>query len=1141
MTQKIKKLLVANRGEIAIRIFRACTEMGISTVSIYSKQDRLSLFRYKADEAYLVGKGKGAVEAYLDQEAIIKLALKYGVDAIHPGYGFLSENADFAEKVKAAGIVWVGPTHEVMRALGDKIQARALANKVGVPVVPGSDGALKDMDDAKKVVADIGFPLILKAAGGGGGRGMAVVRREEDFQMEWERCQQESLKAFGNPEIFVERFVDHPQHIEVQILGDSTGHAVHLFERDCSVQRRFQKVVETAPSRNLTDELREKLFAASIELSKDVGYSNAGTFEFLVETQDPHKGKFYFIEANTRLQVEHTVTEWITGVDLVQAQIDIASGKTLADLHLDKQENIKCHGFSIQCRINAEDPETEFSPQTGRISTWRSAAGMGVRLDSGGGDVNFEIGSDYDSLLCKLSTWALTFDAAAKKMSRALSEFRIRGVRTNIPFLKNVVVHPEFCSGFITTCFIDENSELFKFAPRLNRANKILNYIGHTTLHRETEPKQHYAAHLPVVTKMKEKGTKQLYTELGKEAFFKKIREDKKLWVTDTALRDGHQSLFATRLRSKDMYPILPLLNEMPFWSLEVWGGATYDVAYRFLKECPWQRLERIRELAPDVLLQMLLRGSNVLGYKNQPDNLIRTFVKEAHAKGVDVFRIFDALNYVPNLKVSTDTVKEVGGIAELSLCYTGDVADPKRTNYPLSYYVDLAGELSDLGADIIAIKDMAGLLTPRAAEILIPAIREVISCPLHLHTHDTSSFGGATLLKASEMGVDVVDAAMGPMSGLTSQPNLGTLVANLVGDERATGLDSAQLREIEYYWRAVREHYSEFESGLKSGSASVYWHEIPGGQYSNLVPQAKAMGLEDRWPEVLQRFKEASELMGDPIKVTPTSKAVGDLAIAMMNKGVGPEEVKANPKDFDWPSSVKDYFKGMMGQHPNGFDKVMQKAVLGDEEIFTDRAGNHLADIDFEVMGQELNELLGRPAKTTEILSHVLFPGPFKDYVRHIQKYGDTSVMDTEMFFHGVELGEEVEVELEEGKTLIIKLVAIGEPNDRGERRFHFELNGFPRSISIKDLSLQGEGMGRKQADIDRKNEIGAPMPGKISKMYVAEGNDVEIDQPLFAIEAMKMETIVKSKVKGKVKSIVLNEGEVVEKEDLIVTLDLI
>jgi len=1132
--------MVANRGEIAIRIFRACTEMGIRTVSIYSRQDRLALFRYKADEAYLVGRGKGAVEAYLDQDGIIALALEQGVDAIHPGYGFLSENADFAQKVTEAGIIWVGPHHDVMRSLGDKICARDLALKTDVSVVPGSDGVLKSIEEAEELAERIGFPIILKAAGGGGGRGMAVVRRKEDLKAEWQRCQQESLKAFGNPDIFVERFVDHPQHIEIQILGDHTGHAIHMFERDCSVQRRFQKVVETAPSRNLTDELRKGLFDASLKLAKAASYTNAGTFEFLVETQEAHKGQFYFIEANTRLQVEHTVTEWVTGIDLVQAQINIAAGLSLEDLNLAKQEDIKCHGYSIQCRINAEDPENEFSPQIGRITTWRSAAGMGVRLDSGGGDVNFEIGADYDSLLCKLSTWSLTFESAAQIMSRALSEFRIRGVRTNIPFLKNVIVHPEFQDGFISTCFIDENPELFNFSPRLNRANKILKYLGHTILHRTAEPKFSALPAVPKKVLSQDKGSRELFQELGKESFLKQVREDKKLWLTDTTLRDAHQSLFATRMRTKDMLPIAPILNEMPFWSLEVWGGATYDVAYRFLKECPWARLEKIREAAPKVLLQMLLRGSNVLGYKNQPDNLIRAFVKSARSAGVDVFRIFDALNYLPNLQVSMDSVKEVGGIAEMTVCYTGDVADPSRTNYPLSYYVDVAGQLSEMGADMIAIKDMAGLLTPRAAKLLIPAIRDVTSCPIHLHTHDTSSFSGATLLQAADEGVDVVDAAMGPMSGLTSQPNLGSLVANLRGTQRDTGVDSAQLREIEYYWRTVREYYSEFESGLRSGSASVYWHEIPGGQYSNLFPQAKAMGLEERWPEVLQKFHEANDIMGDPIKVTPTSKAVGDLAISMVNKNINHDELLKNPKDFEWPSSVKDFFKGMMGQMPNGFDTQLQKAILGDEEAYTDRAGKYLPDVDFDAVGQELNEVLGRPASLPETLSYVLFPSPFKDYCKHIQQYGDTSILDTDLFFHGLQVGVEMQVELEKGKTLMIKLVAIGEPNDRGERQFHFELNGFPRSISIKDENLIKAGLGRRLADSSRKDEVGAPMPGKISKIHVVEGSKVDVDQPLFVIEAMKMETVIKSKEKGTIKSLLLKEGDGVEKDDLVICLDL-
>jgi pyruvate carboxylase len=1138
----IQKILVANRGEIAIRIFRALSEMNIRTVGIYSHEDRYSLFRYKADEAYELDKSKGPVGAYLDIDRILELARQNGVDAIHPGYGFLSENVLFARRVKDAGLLWVGPSPDSMETLGDKISARKQAIKNGIPVIPGSEGALENFQELKKIAHNIGFPLMLKAAGGGGGRGMAVIRHENELEEEWERCRRESQKAFHSNVLFVERYVENPQHIEVQILGDTHGNIVHLFERDCSVQRRFQKVVEMAPCRFLDEKLKNNLYRDALTLARSVAYENAGTFEFLVETQGEHLGKYYFIEANPRLQVEHTVTEWITGIDLVRSQIRIAAGESLDELGLGKQENIQAHGFSIQCRINAEDPSNAFAPQTGRISTWRSAAGMGVRLDSGGGDANFEIGADYDSLLCKVSTWSLSFEGALTKMQRALGEFRIRGVRTNIPFLQNVMAHEVFQKKKINTSFIDTHHELFHFPPRLDRANKILYYLGHTTLHRTKAPQKYPEAHLPKIcpqkTSLSFEGSKKRFEMQGKQNFLENTRQEKRLLLTDTSFRDAHQSLFATRLRSRDMLPIAPYFNTFDFWSLEVWGGATYDVAYRFLKECPWKRLECLREKMPHVLLQMLLRGSNVLGYKNQPDNLIRHFVREARKSGIDVFRIFDAFNYLPNLEVAFEAAAESGALVEGTICYTGNVADTTRQKYPLSYYVDLAGGLKEMGADLIAIKDMAGLLTPAAAKKLIPAIRDAVDCPVHLHMHDTASFGGATLLAAADAGVDIVDVAMGPVSSLTSQPNLGTLVANLENTSRDTGFNSQGLREIEYYWQSIREKYSEFESGLKSGSASVYWHEIPGGQYSNLLPQARALGLEDRWPEVLKAFHEANEVLGQPIKVTPTSKAVGDLALAMVSQKKSGDDLRNNLQDFNWPASVRDMFKGLMGQPPYPFDKNIQKAVLGDEAPYRDRAGKYLEDVNFEYLKTEVNELLGRQPTLKDLLTHVLFPDAFHDYVKHVHRFGDTSILDTDLFFHGLEIGKEVQVEIEHGKTLIIKLLVIGEADERGERPFHFELNGFPRTLMIRDLRIKDEIIQARQADPKRDNEIGAPMPGKLSALKVGLGDRVKPGQALFVIEAMKMETIVTAKIEGTVKEITFEEGQKINKNDLVILL---
>ncbi|MGE4157507.1 MAG: pyruvate carboxylase [Planctomycetota bacterium] len=1132
-----QKLMVANRGEIAIRVFRACTEMGIRTVAVHSQEDRLSLFRYKADEAYLVGQGLTPVGAYLDIPGLVAVARRSGAQAVHPGYGFLSENAEFARAVAAAGLTFVGPSPKVLETLGDKVAARIEAERLGINVVPNNARALETEDELREVVKKVGFPLILKAAGGGGGRGMAVVRREEELRGHWERCRAESLKAFGKAQVFAERFVEKPKHIEVQILGDAKGNLVHLWERDCSVQRRFQKVVETAPCRGVKPEVLAEIREAALKLGKAVGYTNAGTVEFLVETGGAQR--WYFIEANPRLQVEHTVTEWITGVDLVQAQIRIAEGATLADLGLGKQENIPCRGYSIQCRINAEDPSHDFAPQTGRITAWRSAAGMGVRLDSGGGDVNFEILPHYDSLLCKVSTWSERFEPAAAKMDRALSEFRIRGVRTNIPFLQNVVRNASFREGNISTAFLDETPALFQFPPRLDRASKILYFLGSTHLEkRGTVARRGVRVNPGLPPASEGEGSREMFKSLGRETFLRRIRDDNRLWLTDTTLRDAHQSLIATRLRTRDMLPTLPWLNALPFFSLEVWGGATFDVAYRFLKECPWDRLERIRSACPRPLLQMLLRGSNVLGYRNQPDNLIRAFIREAARGGVDVFRCFDALNDTENLKVALESVREEGGIAEATLCYTGDVADPARKNYPLSYYVDLAGRLQAMGADMIAIKDMAGLLTPRAAKILVTALRQAVPVPVHLHTHDTSSMGGATLLAASEAGVDVVDVAMGPFSGLTSQPNLGSLCANLRGTPRDTLVDAKALAPLESYLQGVREDYAEYESGLKSGSSLVYFHEIPGGQYSNLLPQAKALGLESRWLEVLTAYHDANLLMGDPVKVTPTSKAVGDMALFMMSQNLTPRDVAEGEGDLAWPASVKDFFMGMMGRPHLGYPEKLRKRVLGGEKPIEGRPGAMLPPADFELARKELNELLGRPALEREVMAHLLFPPVFRDFTKHQHRFGDTSILDTHLFFHGVALGKEVQVEIERGKTLIVKLLAIGEPDAKGERPFHFELNGFPRVLTIRDERIASKTPERRKAVKGREAESGSPVPGKVSKVLVEAGMKVAKGRGLFVVEAMKMETQVSAKVDGTVSEILLKAGDPVESGDLVVVL---
>ena len=1140
--RQIRRLLAANRGEIAIRIFRAATELGIGTVAIYSEEDRLSLHRYKADEAYLVGKGKGPIDAYLGIDEIIALAKEKEVDAIHPGYGFLSENPDFADACERAGIVFVGPTAEMQRRLGDKVAGRKAAMLVGVPVVPGTDDPIEADEQALLFAKEFGYPIIVKAAAGGGGRGMRVARSREELLAGLVAARREAQAAFGNPTVFLERYIERPKHIEVQVLGDAHGNLVHLFERDCSIQRRHQKVVEFAPAQCLTQRQRERICDSALAIAGLVKYRSAGTCEFLLDQQ----GRFYFIEMNPRIQVEHTVTEMITGRNLVSAQIRIAEGATLAEIGMPDQASIQMRGSAIQCRVTTEDPTNGFAPDVGVLKVYRSPGGAGVRLDAGSAYGGAVITPHYDSLLVKVSTWGLEFTQAARVMDRCLQEFRIRGVRTNIGFLENVVTHPRFLDGKCDTSFIDSHPELLQVRAKKDRASKLLAYLGEVVVNgspgvnRSLKASQCREPRVPRVdrTVPPPEGTKQLLDREGPEALARWMLAQERLLVTDTTMRDAHQSLLATRVRSYDLLRIAPATARLGagLFSLELWGGATFDVCQRFLKEDPWRRLRDLRAAIPNVLFQMLLRGSNAVGYTNYPDNVVERFVEEAAKNGVDVFRVFDALNWTKGMEVAMEAVRRAGRVCEAAICYTGDVSDPKRDKYPLRYYVELAKELERMGAHVLGVKDMAGLLKPFAARKLVAALKQEVGIPIHLHTHDTSGFGGATLLEAAQAGVDAVDAALSPLSGLTSQPSLNTLVACLRNTKWDTGLDASGLQELASYWETVREHYAPFESGLKAGTAEVYEHEIPGGQYSNYKPQVAGLGLLDRWEECKDMYRRVNLLLGDVVKVTPSSKVVGDLAMFLVKNDLQPEDVLTKGKDLAFPESVVGMMKGMLGQPHQGWPPELQRVVLKGEEPITCRPGELLEPADLEQVRREAAERTGQPISDAQLASWLLYPQVTAELLRHQQEYSDTSVIPTPQFYYGVEVGEEVTFELEPGKTFIIRLVNVGPLAKDGTREVYFELNGESRAVTVRDASAAKDDAARVKAEKGNPRHVGAPMPGKVVKVAVKVGEEVKAGQVLLVTEAMKMETNVKAKGEGKVAEVRFKEGQKVEKEDLIV-----
>jgi pyruvate carboxylase len=1149
-TKKFRKIMAANRGEIAIRIFRACTELGISTVAIYSEEDKLSLHRYKADEAYLVGKGKGPIDAYLSIDEIIDLARKKDVDAIHPGYGFLSENAEFAEACERAGIVFIGPSPTIQRQVGDKVSGRKVAIEAGVPVVPGTEQPIRSEEEALIFAKTSGYPIIIKASSGGGGRGMRVAHSQKELLEGLKSAASEAQAAFGDATIFLEKYIEQPKHIEVQILGDHAGNIVHFYERDCSIQRRHQKVIEIAPSLSLNNKKRKEVCNYALALANHVGYRNAGTVEFLMDKQ----GQFYFIEVNPRIQVEHTVTELVTMRNLVQAQIRIAQGYKLADpeIGIKSQKDIELRGYAIQSRITTEDPKNNFAPDFGTIKAYRTAAGFGVRLDAAAGYAGAQITPHYDSLLVKISTWGLTFADAARTMHRALQEFRIRGVKTNIGFLERVITHPTFLAGTCDTSFLDQHPEVFQLPVKKDRANKILSYIGNITVNgypgikpeKRLNFRELREPHIPEIAygQAHPRGTRDILLDKGPEGLAEWARRHKRLLITDTTWRDAHQSLLATRVRTHDLDRIAEATAHLGggLFSLEMWGGATYDVAMRFLSEDPWERLERLRSKVPNILFQMLLRGSNAVGYTNYPDNVVQDFTVKAAESGIDVFRIFDSLNWTKGMQIAMEAVRErTGAVCEAAMCYTGDILDPKRDKYPLDYYVALAKELEKMGAHILAIKDMAGLLKPFAAEKLVKALKDEIGIPIHLHTHDTSSNGGAMLLMASQAGVDIVDVALSSLSGLTAQPNMNALLAALHGTIWDPQIDNDGLQLLANYWETVRSYYAPFESELRSGTAQVYHHEIPGGQYSNYKPQVEGLGLGNRWEECKEMYRKVNFMFGDVIKVTPSSKIVGDMAMFMVQNNLEPEDVFERGEELAFPQSVVDFFKGMIGQPVGGFPERLQAIILKGEQPLTCRPGELLEPADFKGKKEELETSLGHTVSDRDVLSAVLYPGVYEDYDRHRQEYSDTSFLPTPVFFYGLDVGDEVSIDIEAGKTLIIKLNAVGRVHEDGTRNIYFELNGEPRVVTVKDMAVETEHESHEKADPANAKHVAAPMPGKVFKLLAGVGEKVAAGDTLLTTEAMKMETNVKAKVDGVVAEIRFNEGDQVDQGDLLAVLE--
>ncbi len=1154
----IKKLMAANRSEIAVRIFRAGTELNLRTVAIFAQEDRLCIHRYKADEAYQVGQGKGPVAAYLDIDSIVAAAKEHGVDAIHPGYGFLSENANFARACEKAGLIFVGPRPDLLEMMGDKTAARALAQRINVPTLPGTEEPITDRDEALKTAKIIGFPLIIKAAFGGGGRGMRVVHKAADLAHLLDEAQGEAGRAFGNSAVFLEKYIPRAKHIEVQILGDKHGNVIHLHERDCSVQRRHQKVVEVAPSFGLPEKIVRELCDAAARMAREIRYDNAGTVEFLYDL-DRHE--WFFIEMNPRIQVEHTITEVITGLDLVRAQILIAQGHALhsAEVGMPFQTEIPRNGYAIQCRITTEDPENKFIPDYGRILAYRSPGGFGVRLDGGMGYSGAVITPFYDSLLVKSITSAQTYEIAMNRARRVLSEFRIRGVKTNIPFLENLIAHPQFRAGQATTTLIDNTPELFAFKPRRDRATKLLNFLGNVIVNGNPHAKGYRPekpfAPAPLLAYdhrvAPPAGSRQLLLQLGPKKFAEWTTKQKRLLVTDTTWRDAHQSLMATRVRSYDMLAAADALaHRTPeLFSLEMWGGATFDTAMRFLNEDPWERLRQLRARVPNICFQMLFRGANAVGYTNYPDNVVAGFVKHAAANGMDIFRVFDSLNYLPNLRVAMESVNATHGICEAALCYTGDILDEKRDKFSLKYYVRLAKELEKMGAHFLAIKDMAGLCRPYAAQKLVKTLKEEIGLPIHFHTHDTSGIASASVLRAADAGVDVVDLALASMSGSTSQPNLNSIVAALQHTPRDTGLDLPALNDFSDYWEAVRAYYAPFDTAPKSGSAEVYLHEMPGGQYTNLKEQANSMGVAHRWPEIARGYADVNQLFGDIVKVTPSSKVVGDMALFLFSRGIkAADVVNLEPGSVPFPESVIDMMSGGLGWPEGGWPEQVSLVVLGEKrhkearaKYFNDAKRKNSASapaIDLAKTRSDLSEKLKRVATDDDLYSHLMYPTVFADFAKHLQASSDVSVLPTSAFFYGLKPGEEISVHIEQGKVLIIRLISVSPADKDGRRTISYELNGIGRETFIIDKTITPKTKARPKADLADVTHVAAPIPGLIATLSVSVGSKVAKGDKLLMMEAMKMQNTVYAPCDGVVAELHIALGDTVESKDLLIKI---
>jgi len=1144
----IRRLLAANRSEIAIRVFRSAHELGIRTVAMYSHEDRYALHRFKADEAYRVGNEGEPLQAYLNIDGVIELARRHEIDAIHPGYGFLSENAEFARACQAAGIAFVGPRVELLEQLGDKIAARKLANKVGVPVLGGSSEAIAEVADGQQTAAELGYPIILKAAHGGGGRGMRVVTDPAQFVDAFEAAQRESLTAFGSTEIFVEKFIQRARHIEVQLLGDQHGNLLHLYERDCSVQRRHQKVVEIAPAPNLSADVRDQICAAAVAIGREVGYDNAGTVEFLV---DASTNELYFIEINPRIQVEHTVTEEVTGIDIVRAQILIAQGEPLSspNIRLPGQDDVATNGFAIQCRVTTEDAANGFVPDYGRITAYRSAGGMGIRLDAGTAFSGAVVFPYYDSLLVKVTSWGRTFVGAAQRTERSLQEFRIRGVKTNIPFLLKLITNPTFVEGACTTRFIDESPELFEFVRRRDRATKLLQFIGDVVVNGNPivsgKPRatRREPAWVPPTDDSQPlpRGTRDRLQELGPARFAQWVKDHQPLLWTDTTFRDAHQSLLATRFRTYDLSRIADYYARhcAGLFSIEMWGGATFDTAMRFLKESPWRRLTELRVKIPNILFQMLLRASSAVGYSNYADNIVQGFVKEAAAAGIDVFRIFDALNWTPNMRVAMEAVLETSAICEAAICYTGDILNPQRSKYDLKYYVQLAKELEQMGAHILAIKDMAGLCKPHAAARLVQELRNEVGIPIHFHTHDTGGLQAAAILSAADVGLDIADGAIAAMSGGTSQPNLNTLVEDLRFTPRASELDPVALDAVSEYWRETREFYTPFASPVLAAGSDLYQHEMPGGQYTNLFQQAQALGLASRWPEVCRVYAEVNQLFGDIVKVTPTSKAVGDMALFLVASDLSCAELMATDRDMAFPQSVLDLLSGRMGQTPGGFPPEVVARIVRNEQPLEGRPGETLPHADFEDATAKVNKMVETEPEYRDVLSYLMYPQVFEQFAEHYKKFWDVSVLPTPVFLYGLEAQEEIAVDIEPGKTLIIKFLTIGDPHTDGTRGVFFELNGQPREVTVRDRSLVADEALQAKADPNDSRQIGANMPGMVVTVAVQAGDSIAKGQKLLTLEAMKMQSTVNAEADGRVADVHVTAGTQVDAGDLLITLE--